>query len=142
LGRGPKPPHERTAREDGDPVDWDRLAASPAFKALVARKKRFILPACVFFIAYYFSLPVLVGFFPSLMATKVWGQVNLAYLFALSQFFMAWALAALYVREASHHDREAHAIATSRRILPLDLAPAHPNRRPRRVASAEGGKSR
>jgi uncharacterized membrane protein (DUF485 family) len=110
LGRGRKPSHERTAREEAGRVDWDRIAASPAFKGLVARKKRFILPACVFFIVYYFSLPVLVGFFPSRMAAKVWGQVNLAYLFALSQFFMAWILAYLYVREASHHDREAHAI--------------------------------
>jgi len=105
---------KKKGKRVGSPVAWDRLAASPAFKSLVARKKRFILPACVFFILYYFSLPVLVGFAPSLMATKVWGQVNLAYLFALSQFLMAWVLAALYVREAAHHDRAAHAIASGK----------------------------
>jgi uncharacterized membrane protein (DUF485 family) len=33
------------------------------------------------------------------------GQVNLAYLFALSQFFMAWIIAALYVRAANGFDR-------------------------------------
>lgn len=98
----------------GAKVNWDRLAQSPAFKELVAQKKRFIVPACVFFIVYYFALPVLVGFAPEFMSTPVWGKVNLAYLFALSQFFMAWILAALYVKEANSHDRQAHGIATGK----------------------------
>jgi uncharacterized membrane protein (DUF485 family) len=33
------------------------------------------------------------------------GSVNLAYLFALSQFFMAWIIAGLYVRAANRFDR-------------------------------------
>jgi uncharacterized membrane protein (DUF485 family) len=91
-------------------VPWDRLAQSPGFKDLVAHKKAFIIPACCFFIAYYFALPILVGFAPQLMATEVIGKVNLAYLFALSQFFMAWILAGLYVRSAGHMDRKAHSV--------------------------------
>jgi uncharacterized membrane protein (DUF485 family) len=39
------------------------------------------------------------------MAMKVWGNVNLAYLFALSQFFMAWMIAGLYVRAGDNFDR-------------------------------------
>jgi uncharacterized membrane protein (DUF485 family) len=31
--------------------------------------------------------------------------MNWAYLFALSQFFMAWILAALYTRAAAHWDK-------------------------------------
>jgi uncharacterized membrane protein (DUF485 family) len=38
------------------------------------------------------------------MARKVFGVVNIAYLFALSQFFMAWIIAALYLRAASRFD--------------------------------------
>ncbi len=38
------------------------------------------------------------------MSTKVWGNVNLAYLFALSQFFMAWTIAGLYVRAGDNFD--------------------------------------
>jgi uncharacterized membrane protein (DUF485 family) len=41
------------------------------------------------------------------MERKVLGPVNLAYLFALSQFFMAWIIAALYVRAAGRFDRMA-----------------------------------
>jgi uncharacterized membrane protein (DUF485 family) len=106
LGRaGQKPPHERTADEDADVIDWEKLAADPAFRELLRRKKCFVIPATVFFIVYYFALPILVGYAPQFMSKPVLGAVNLAYLFALSQFFVAWILAALYVRIAGRFDQ-------------------------------------
>jgi uncharacterized membrane protein (DUF485 family) len=111
LGRSPtKPAHELTADEDVDVADWDRVAAMDEFKELLRRKRRFIIPATIFFVVYYFSLPLLVGYAPGLMGRKVFGVVNLAYLFALSQFFMAWAIAALYVRAAAKWDDMARSI--------------------------------
>ena len=111
LGReGEKPAHELTADEDRDVVNWDRVAASEGFRRLVKEKKKFIVPASVFFIVYFFALPLLVGYAPELMKRRVIGSINLAYLFALSQFFMAWAVALLYVRAASKHDRMARQI--------------------------------
>jgi uncharacterized membrane protein (DUF485 family) len=84
---------------------WDRIAESQPFKDLIATKKVFIIPAFLFFVVYYFLLPILVGYAPQLMATKIWGDVNLAYLFALSQFFMAWIIAGLYVKAGDNFDR-------------------------------------
>jgi len=92
-------------RYQADQTEWDRVAASKQFQDLMATKKVFIIPAFVFFLVYYFALPVLVGYAPQFMATKVIGNVNLAYLFALSQFFMAWTVAALYVKAASDFDK-------------------------------------
>lgn len=83
---------------------WDKIAESREFKDLMATKRTFILPAFVFFVVYYFALPVLVGYAPQFMSTKVIG-VNFAYLFALSQFFVAWLIAGLYVRAANNFDR-------------------------------------
>jgi uncharacterized membrane protein (DUF485 family) len=115
LGReGAKPPHELTAAEDTDVVNWNQIAASEGFKRLVRTKLRFIIPATVFFIVYYFALPVLVGYAPDLMNRRVFGSINLAYLFALSQFFMAWIVALLYVRAAGRHDRMARKILEDR----------------------------
>ena len=115
LGReGAKPAHELTADEDMDAVNWNQIAASDAFKELIKTKLKFILPATVFFIVYYFALPVLVGYAPGLMNKQVFGSVNVAYLFALSQFFMAWIIALLYVRAASRHDRMARSIVDAR----------------------------
>ena|SRR2546426_423597 len=107
---GPKPAHELTAAEDLDVADWERVAAMGEFKALVAAKLRFIVPATVFFVVYYFALPVLVGYAPRWMEKKMLGPVNLAYLFALSQFFMAWIIAALYMRAAGRFDEMARQI--------------------------------
>jgi len=92
-------------REETAPSDWDRIAASQEFKDLMATKKAFIVPAFVFFVVYYFALPVLVGYAPQLMSKKVIGNVNWAYLFALSQFFMSWTLAWLYVKKAGGFDK-------------------------------------
>ncbi|MGI8782717.1 MAG: DUF485 domain-containing protein [Acidobacteriota bacterium] len=90
--------------------DWNRIASTPEFRALVDSRRRFIIPATVFFLVYYFALPILVGYAPELMKRQVVGVVNLAYLFALSQFFMAWIVAALYVRAAARWDRMSHDI--------------------------------
>jgi uncharacterized membrane protein (DUF485 family) len=110
LGRDQKPAHERTAAEEAAAANWDAIAADADFKKLVAAKIGFILPASIFFIVYYFALPVLVGWFPDLMKTKIAGEVNLAYLFALSQFFMAWTLAGFYVVKAAGWDMDAAAL--------------------------------
>ena len=100
----PIPAHELTADEDARVVDWDRVVATDDFKAMIRAKVRFIVPATVFFVVYYFALPVLVGYARPFMETKVIGVINIAYLFALSQFFMAWTIAWLYVRAAARFD--------------------------------------
>lgn len=110
LGHSSPPPaHEQTADQDADPVDWDRVAAMEQFKALLKSKAAFIVPATLFFVVYYFALPVLVGWFPELMEKRL-GPVNYAYVFALSQFFMAWAVAFVYLRKAAKFDEEARQI--------------------------------
>ena len=100
------------------PTPWPRLAQSPRYQALLRAKSAFILPASVFFILYYFALLVLVGWFPDLMKKPVVGPINIAYLFALSQFFMAWIVAFLYVRKAGQWDEQA------RQVLETDTADA------------------
>ncbi len=106
LGRsGPKPEHEKTAGEDGGGYDWEAIAAHPDFSALKKAKLRFIIPGTIFFLVYYMTLPILVGFYPATMKTAVWGKVNWAYLYALSQFIMTWVICALYVRTARRWDK-------------------------------------
>lgn len=83
---------------------WDRVAGMDEFRKLLLARIKFVVPATIFFVVYYFALPVLVGYAPEFMDRPVWGPVNLAYLFALSQFFVAWIIAWLYVRAARHFD--------------------------------------
>ena len=93
-----------------DTADWNAVANNEEFKKLIAAKSRFIVPATIFFIVYYFTLPILVGYAPQFMSTPVLGPVNIAYLFALSQFFVAWFIAWLYVRAAGRFDAKARAV--------------------------------
>ena len=83
---------------------------------MIAQKTRFVVAATAFFVIFYFALPVLVGYWPELMERQVWGVVNWAYLFAFSQFLMAWALAYLYLRIARRFDQMSEKILTERTI--------------------------
>ena len=124
-------------RFEAQQSEWDRIAETGEFKDLMATKKVFIVPAFVFFLVYYFLLPVLVGYAPKFMATKVIGVVNLAYLFALSQFFMAWTIAWLYVKAAGDFDKLAKDIidkAVSRAQAPAQISEQAPAQTPKAVA--------
>ncbi|MBL9117388.1 MAG: DUF485 domain-containing protein [Verrucomicrobiaceae bacterium] len=92
---------------NNESTPWAAIEAKPEFRELLARKKRFIVGCTVFFVIYYFALPVLNGYFPDLMKREVMGKVNIAYLFALSQFFVAWIIAFLYMRVAATWDKAA-----------------------------------
>ncbi|MFA7233653.1 MAG: DUF485 domain-containing protein [Terrimicrobiaceae bacterium] len=108
LGRpAEKPVHERTGAEDAALADWAAIEADPDFISLLKSKAAFVAPATAVFVIYYFALPIGVGWFPKLMETRVWGAVNVAYLFAFSQFLMAWVLAFLYVAVAAGWDKRA-----------------------------------
>ena len=89
---------------------WSRIYESPAYRRMIALKTRAITAMTIFFVAYYFALPILVAYFPDLMAQQVWGYVNWAYLFAFSQFLMAWGVAYLYMRYANRFDGMAASI--------------------------------
>ena len=96
-----------------DTPDWAAIERTPEFRALVRAKRAFIFPATLFFVAYYFALPALVGYWPDLMNTRVAGHINIAYLFALSQFVMAWVIMAMYVRRAQRYDRMVESLLAS-----------------------------
>lgn len=90
-----------------DHTRWEALAAEPEFRDLLRARRRFVVPATIFFIAYYLALPVSAGFFPRAMSIPLFGPLTLAYAFAFSQFVMAWLLLALYLRVARGLDLRA-----------------------------------
>lgn len=89
--------------EPGKP-DWEQIYHSSEFRSLMQKKKRFMISATLFFALYYFALPFFTGYF-QFLNKPLFGAVNGAYLFAISQFFMAWILAVLYVRHANKTDQ-------------------------------------
>ncbi len=90
--------------------DWESLSKAPEYQSLLRSKSKFIVPASIFFVVYYFSLLVLVGWWPELMKVRVVSVLNLAYVFAVSEFLMAWGIALIYVRKAAQWDRQAASV--------------------------------
>src|SRR5438552_13919889 len=91
----------KTGSKSEDAAYWEGLEHADEFRQLVSARMRFVLPATVFFLVYYFLLPLANGLAPGFMRTAVIGHINIAYLFALSQFVMAWLLAWFYIRKAN-----------------------------------------
>ncbi|MEK3733033.1 MULTISPECIES: DUF485 domain-containing protein [Paenibacillus] len=77
---------------------------SDKFKKLLTHKKRFIVPMTVFFMLFYFALPILTSYTDILNHPAV-GPITWAWVFAFAQFIMTWVLCILYTRKASQFDR-------------------------------------
>ena len=84
-------------------IAWDAAESSPEFKELVSRRRRFVVPATIFFLAWYLGFILLAGYAPDFMGESVYEGLTVGYVLALSQFVMTWGLGAWYLRKA---DRE------------------------------------
>lgn len=81
--------------------NWEAIAQDPRFKKLHSTKGAFLASLMIFSIIYYFALPLGAIYAKDLFATKVFGSINFALLFALSEFAVAWGIAFYYSKRAN-----------------------------------------
>jgi uncharacterized membrane protein (DUF485 family) len=81
-------------------LDWEAIERSPEFQELVSRRRSFVLPATIFFLAYYMAFILLAGYAPDFMASSVYEGLTVGYVLALTQFVMVFVLGILYLRKA------------------------------------------
>ncbi len=81
--------------------DWAAIAKNPKFIEIHHKKAVFLFGWWIFSTVYYFLLPIGAGGAPGFFSIKVIGAINIGYLFALSQFFVSWALAIYYASWAN-----------------------------------------
>jgi uncharacterized membrane protein (DUF485 family) len=84
-------------------VDWEAVERWPEFQELVHRRRAFVLPATIFFLAYYMGFILLAGYAPDFMGESVYEGLTVGYVLALTQFVMVAVLGLWYLRKA---DRE------------------------------------
>jgi uncharacterized membrane protein (DUF485 family) len=82
--------------------NWSEIARNPKYLELKRRKRVFLFGWWLAASVYYFSLPLLSGYFPDLFKIKLIGVVNFGYLFILSQFVVAICVALIYTRVANN----------------------------------------
>ncbi|HEX6388835.1 MAG TPA: DUF485 domain-containing protein [Solirubrobacteraceae bacterium] len=81
--------------------DWEALERSPEFRELIRRKRRFVLPATIGFLAWYIGFVLLAGYAEDFMGSEfLVDGLTVGYVLAFSQFVMVWGLAWLYLRKA------------------------------------------
>jgi uncharacterized membrane protein (DUF485 family) len=102
--------------EDHHPpqYDWERIEQSPEFNELVRKRRSFVVPATIFFLAYYMGFILLTGYAEDFMASSVYEGLTVGYCLALTQFVMVFALGIMYLRRA---DREYDPLA--RRVVEM-----------------------
>jgi uncharacterized membrane protein (DUF485 family) len=88
---------------DGPSYDWERIEHSPEFQELVHKRRSFVVPATIFFLAYYMGFILLCGYAPDFMADSVYQGLTVGYCLALTQFVMVFVLGILYLRKSDRH---------------------------------------
>ncbi|MGG3883860.1 DUF485 domain-containing protein [Brevibacillus panacihumi] len=86
---------------------------SAVFRQLIQKKKRFLIPMCLFFLFFYFSLPVLIIIKPEWTNQAVYGSISLAWIYAAAQCLMTLLLSSIYMLRARHYDQVAAQITSS-----------------------------
>ena len=92
-------------------ASFTEIQASPEFRELRSRLRRFVFPMTAFFLLWYFTYVILGAFAHDFMAIKVWGNINVGLLIGLGQFLTTFVITGLYVRFANREvDPRAEAI--------------------------------
>ena len=81
-------------------VDWEAVERTDEFQELVASRRRFVLPATIFFLLWYLGFILLAGYAPDFMGESVYEGLTVGYCLALTQFLMVFVLGLMYLRRA------------------------------------------
>ena len=101
-------------------IDWKTAQRSPEFQELVKARRRFVVPATIFFLAWYFGFIILAGYAEDFMGREfITDGVTVGYALAFSQFVMTWLVVWLYLRRA---DSTFDPLAERARNRALELA--------------------
>jgi len=85
-------------------LDYSKIVQSPSFKKLLSQKRNFILPLSLFFLVYYFTLPIMTSY-SDVLNKMAFGNISWAWIFAFTQFIMTWALCGVYSNKAKKFDQ-------------------------------------
>lgn len=90
-------------------IDYEKIVSSPEYKEMLRRKKRFIVPMTIFFLAFYFMLPIMTSY-STVLNTPVYGDITWAWVFATAQFVVTWVLCVMYVKKSNAFDKDSDEI--------------------------------
>ena len=81
-------------------IDWEAIERTPEFQELVHRRRSFVIPCTIFFLAWYMGFILLTAYAPDFMGDSVYQGLTVGYCLALTQFLMVLGLGLWYLRRA------------------------------------------
>ncbi len=88
------------SRQHHEHVDWIAAERSPEFRELIKARRSFVVPATIFFLAWYFAFILLAGYAKDFMGSSVYEGLTVGYCLALTQFVMVGVLGVMYLKRA------------------------------------------
>src|SRR5215210_2650110 len=89
-----------TRRDPGREIDWQAIEESPDFQELVRKRRSFVLPGTIFFLAWYMGFILLTAYAEDFMSERVYEGLTVGYCLALTQFVMVVVLGLMYLSRA------------------------------------------
>ncbi len=82
---------------------YNELTRTKEFTDLIKKKKAFLLPSTIFFLTFYFLLPILAAYTDVLKGDAFFG-LTWAWVYALLQFAVVWIGGLVYMKTAAQYD--------------------------------------
>ncbi len=115
-------------------IDWEAIERSPEFQQLVHKRRSFVIPCTIGFLAWYLGFILLCAYAPDFMGESVYQGLTVGYCLALTQFVMVFGLGLWYLRRS---DNDFDPLA-ERAIAAYADQDGHPGRFEREPAAAAG----
>jgi uncharacterized membrane protein (DUF485 family) len=90
-------PAHLSGPDEPSAVKYSEIEADPQFVATRHRQRVFIAGAAVFFVLWYAAYVLVSSFARDLMATPVFGNINIGVLMGFGQFASTFAITGLYI---------------------------------------------
>lgn len=84
-------------------LDYTKIVQSSSFKELMQQKKAFIIPMSIFFMVFYFALPIMTAY-STVLNKPAFASISWAWVFAFAQFIMTVSFCMIYTRKARKFD--------------------------------------
>ncbi len=90
-------------------IPYEELVETEEFKGLLRRKKTFIIPTTIFFLVFYFTMPLLAAY-TKVLHSEVIGPITGAWIFAGLQFLLVWGCGFIYIKKSEKFDNSSKII--------------------------------
>lgn len=94
------------AENHDNETKYRQLIETDEFKDLLQKKKAFIVPVTLFFLAFYFILPILAAY-TDVLKGEAFFNITWAWVYALLQFAVVWLGGIVYIKKAAKYDKMA-----------------------------------